>query len=159
MSPQASTRVLAPEAKVPAPTASPSRRRRAGSWVEAMPGLCTTRSNDILRMSWRAQCVVRSKGQTPCPMVNISRAEGRPVVALHGRGDGGQHAVAKAVAEAGADFSALEFESLGEGKCVQPCRGRTARAAEQAGACSPPFCRSGVEGFQQGISAGLCRLP
>jgi hypothetical protein len=45
-----------------------------------------------------------------------------------------QHADAKAVEEAGADFSALEFQRLGEGKGIQPCRGRTARAAEKAGA-------------------------
>jgi hypothetical protein len=68
-----------------------------------------------------AQRGVCSKGRTPPPMVNMGWAEGRAAVALHGRGVGGQHADAKAVAEAGADFSALEFESLGEGECVQPC--------------------------------------
>jgi hypothetical protein len=66
-------------------------------------------------------------------MVNICRAEGRAAVALHGRGVGGQHANAKVVAEAGADFSALKFKGLGEGKCVQPCPGQVAQAAEQAG--------------------------
>jgi hypothetical protein len=88
-------------------------------------------------------------------MVNIGRAEGRAAVALHGMGVGGQHADAKAVAEAGPDFSALEFQSLGEGKGVQPCPGWAARAAEQAGASTLPFCGVGVEGFQQGVGLGL----
>jgi hypothetical protein len=89
-------------------------------------------------------------------MVNIGREEA--AVALHGRGVGGQHADAKAVAEAGADFSALEFQRLGEGKGIQPCRCRAARAAEQVGASTPPFCGVGVEGFQQGVGSGHCRV-
>jgi hypothetical protein len=106
-----------------------------------------------------AQRGVCSKGRTPHPMVNISRVEGRAVVALHGRGVGRQHADAKVVAEASADFSALEFQRLGEGKGVQPCRGRASRTAEQAGASTPPFCGVGVEGFQQGVGLSLCRVP
>jgi hypothetical protein len=100
MSPRAWTRVLAPEAEMPAPPASPGRRRRAGSWVEVMPALCTTRQypfQDV--MAQRGMC---SKGRAPHPMVDIGRAEGRATVALHGRGVGGQHADAKTVAEAGA---------------------------------------------------------
>jgi hypothetical protein len=92
-------------------------------------------------------------------MVNIGRAEGRAAVALHGRGVGGQHADAKAVAEAGADFSALDFQGLGEWKGIQPCRGWAARAAEQAGASTPPFCGAGVKRFQQGVGWSLCRVP
>jgi hypothetical protein len=107
-------------------------------------------------MAQRGEC---SKGRTLHPMVNIGRAEGRATVALHGMGVGGQHADAKAMGEASVDFSALEFESLGEGECVQPCRGRAARAAEQAGACALLFCRAGVVRLPQGVSAGLCCLP
>jgi hypothetical protein len=88
-------------------------------------------------------------------MVNIGRAEGRAAVALQGRGVGGRHADAKAVAEAGFEFSVLDFQSLGEGKGVQPCPGRAARAAERAGASTPPFCGVGVQGFQQGVGSGL----
>jgi hypothetical protein len=107
-------------------------------------------------MAQRGMC---SKGRTPHPMVNIGGAKGRAAVALHGRGVGGQHADAKAVAEAGADFSALEFQRLGEGKGIQPCRGRAARAAKQSGASTPPFCGVGVEGSQQGVGSSLCRVP
>jgi hypothetical protein len=73
-----------------------------------------------------------SKGRTLHPMVNIGRAEGRATVALHCRGVGGQLADAKAVAKAGADFSAIEFESIGDGEGAEPCRGRAASAAGQA---------------------------
>jgi hypothetical protein len=90
---------------------------------------------------------VCSRGRAPHPMVNIGRAEGRAAVALQGRSVRGQHADAKAVAEAGADFSALEFHRLGEGKGIQPCRCRVACSADQAGASTPPFCGVGVEGF------------
>jgi hypothetical protein len=154
MSPRASTRVLAPKVEVPAPLVSPERRWRAGSWVEAMPALCTTRRKIPFRMSWRNVVCAARDGH---PMVNIGRPEGRAAVALHGRGVGGQHA--DAVAEAGEDFSALEFQRFGEGKCVKPCQGRAARAAEQAGASIPPFCSVGVEGFRQSVGSGLCRVP
>jgi hypothetical protein len=103
-----------------------------------------------------AQRGVCSKGRTQHPIVNLGRAEGGAAVALHGRGVGGQHADAKAVAEDGADFSALEFESLGEGKCVQPCQVWAARAAEQAGACAPPFCSVGAP-WGRRIPAGRVR--
>jgi hypothetical protein len=64
-----------------------------------------------------------SKGWMPHPTVNIGREEGCTTFTLHGRGNGGQHADAKAVAKAGADFSALEFKSFGEGERVEPCQG------------------------------------
>jgi hypothetical protein len=92
-------------------------------------------------------------------MINIGGAEGSTAVALPGRGVGQQHADAKAVAEAGADFSALEFQRLGEGKGIQPCRGQAARAPEQSGASTSPFCGVGVVGFQQGIGSSLCHVP
>jgi hypothetical protein len=50
-------------------------------------------------------------------MVDIGRAEGRATVALHGRGVGGQHADAKAVEEASADFPSLELKGPGGGAC------------------------------------------
>jgi hypothetical protein len=53
-------------------------------------------------------------------VVAVADAKGRPAGALHCRGIGGQHAEAEAVAEAGADFPALEFESPGAGECVEP---------------------------------------
>jgi hypothetical protein len=90
-------------------------------------------------------------------MVNIGRAKGRATVALHCRGVGGQHANAKAVAKAGADFSAIEFERIGDGEGAEPCRGRAASAAEQAGEFT--VLLSGVKGLPQGVSPGLCRLP
>jgi hypothetical protein len=38
-------------------------------------------------------------------------------------------------------------------------RGRAARAAQQEGASTPPFFGSRVQGFQQGVGSGLCRVP
>jgi hypothetical protein len=65
-SPRASTRVLAPEAEMPAPPASQGRRLRVGSWVEAMPALCTTRRKVPFRMSWRnVVCAARDRHSIP----------------------------------------------------------------------------------------------
>jgi hypothetical protein len=66
MSPRASTQVLAHEAEMPAPPASPWRPRRAGFWVEAMPALCTTQCNIPFRMSWRnVVCAARDEHRIP----------------------------------------------------------------------------------------------
>jgi hypothetical protein len=66
-------------------------------------------------------------------MVNIGRAEGRAAGALYGRGVGGQHADAKAVAGAGADFAALEFQRRGEGRVSSHAKaGRQAQLSNQA---------------------------
>jgi hypothetical protein len=81
-------------------------------------------------MAQRGMC---SEGRAPHPIVDIGRAEGRPTVALHGRGVGGQHADAKAVAEASADSPTLALKGPGKGERVEPGRGWTASAAKQAG--------------------------
>jgi hypothetical protein len=156
MSPRAPTRMLAPEAEMPAPPASPGRRLRVGFWVEAMPALCSTRRKIPFRMSWRkVVCAARVGHRIPW-----STSEGqRGAPQSHGRGVGGQHADAKAMAEVGADFSALEFQRRVEGKHIQPCQGWAARAAEQSGTSTLPFCGAGVEGFQQGVGSSLCRVP
>jgi hypothetical protein len=95
-------------------------------------------------MAQRGMC---SEGRAPHPMVDIGRVEGRATVALHGGGVGGQHADAKAVAEAGADFPTLELKGPGEGERVQPGRGWTASAAEQAGPGAFPVLCAGIKGL------------
>jgi hypothetical protein len=66
MSPRASTRVLAPEAEMPTPPGSPGRRLRVGSWVEAMPAMCTTRRKMPFRMSRRnVVCTARDGHRIP----------------------------------------------------------------------------------------------
>jgi hypothetical protein len=72
---------------------------------------------------------------------------------------GGQSSNAEAVAEASADFPTLELKGPGEGECVEPGRGRMASAAEQAGTCASTFLRAGIKGLEQGVNAGLSRLP
>jgi hypothetical protein len=84
----------------------------------------------------------------PSPHLRIRHVLPKPHI-----NSGVVYAHAKAVAEAGADFSDLDFMSLGEGKCVQPCRGRTARAAKQVCACAPPFCRAGMSAGRQRLCA------
>jgi hypothetical protein len=71
-----------------------------------MSAQCTTRHNILFRMSWgNVVCAARDGHRMPWS------------TSVWRRGVGGQHADAKAVA--GADFSALQFESPGEGKCLQ----------------------------------------
>jgi hypothetical protein len=66
ISPRASTRVLAPEAEMPAPPVSPGRWLRVGSWVETMPALCTTRRKIPFRMSWcNVVCAARDGHRIP----------------------------------------------------------------------------------------------
>jgi hypothetical protein len=66
MSPRASAWVLASKTEVPAPRASPGRRRRVGFWVEAMPTLCTTLCKIPFRMSWRnVVCAARDGHRIP----------------------------------------------------------------------------------------------
>jgi hypothetical protein len=50
---RASTGGLAPKAEVAAPPVSPRWRWRVGSWVEAVPALCTTRRKMPFSMSQR----------------------------------------------------------------------------------------------------------
>jgi hypothetical protein len=50
-----------------------------------------------------AQHGMCSEGRAPHSVVSLGGAKGGATVALHGRGVGGQHAEAEAVAEAGAD--------------------------------------------------------
>jgi hypothetical protein len=77
-------------------------------------------------------------------------------VTLHDRGIEEEHADAKAVAEAGAEYSALDLERLGVGKCVQPCRRGTRRLASRPGT---PSCPVGIKGFQQVVGSYLCSVP
>jgi hypothetical protein len=51
-----------------------------------------------------AQLGVCSDGRAPHSVVSLGGAKGGATVAWHGRGVGGQHAEAEAVAEANADF-------------------------------------------------------
>jgi hypothetical protein len=87
-------------------------------------------------MVQRGMC---SEGQAPHSVVSLGGAKGGATVALHGRGVGGQHAEAEAVAEAGADFPALEFKSRSAGESVKPGRGGAAGAAKQTRARAPPL--------------------
>jgi hypothetical protein len=95
-------------------------------------------------MAQRGMC---SEGRAPHPIVDIGRAEGRATVALHGRGVGGQHADAKAVAEASADFPTLELKGPGKGERVEPGRGWTASAAKQAGPGAFHVLCAGIKGI------------
>jgi hypothetical protein len=80
-----------------------------------------------------AQCGTCSEGRARHSVVSFGGAKGGATVALHGRGVGGQHADAEAVAEAGADFPALEFNSRSAWRVSSQatCRGGAAGAAEQ----------------------------
>jgi hypothetical protein len=78
---------------------------------------------------------------------------------LHGRGVGGQHAEAEAVAEASADFPALEFKSRSAGESVKPGRGGAAGAADQARARSPPLHAVGIVGLVERVETGLGLVP
>jgi hypothetical protein len=77
MSPRASTRVLAPEAQMPAPPASPGRRLRVGSWVEAMPTLCTIlniiyTSADMVSWIMPTKCTMHSGSHVVVPQPDTS---------------------------------------------------------------------------------------
>jgi hypothetical protein len=68
-------------------------------------------------MAQRGMC---SDERAPHSVVSLGGAKGGATVAMHGRDVGGQHAEAEAVAEAGADFPALEFKSRSAGESVEP---------------------------------------
>jgi hypothetical protein len=94
-----------------------------------------------------AQCGMCSEGRAPHPMVDIGRAEGRATVALHSRGVGGQHADAKAVAEASVDFPMLGLKGPGEGERVEPGRGWTASAVKRARPSAFPVLYADIKGL------------
>jgi hypothetical protein len=148
----------ATEAEVPASQARPGRRRRSGSWVEAMPapGHDTAQNPFQDVMAQRSMC---TEGWAPHSVVSLGGAKDRATVALHGRGIGGQHAEAEAVAEAGADFPALEFKSPSAWKSVQPGRGGVAGAPEQARVRAPPLHAAGIVGFVECVKTGLSLVP
>jgi hypothetical protein len=79
-----------------------------------------------------AQCGMCSDGRAKHSVVSLGGAKGGAAAAWQGRGVGGQHAEAEAVAEAGADFPTLEFKSRSAGVSVESGRGGAAGAAKQA---------------------------
>jgi hypothetical protein len=72
---------------------------------------------DVMAQRARGMC---SDGRATHSVVSLGGAKGGAAVALHGRGVGGQHAEAEAVAEDGADFPVLESKSRSAGESVEP---------------------------------------
>jgi hypothetical protein len=107
-------------------------------------------------MAQRGMC---SDGRTPHSVVSLGGAKGGATVTLHGRGVGGQHAEAEAVAEAGADFPSLEFKSRSAGESVEPGRGGAAGAAKEARARPPPLHAVGIIGLVERVKTGLGLVP
>jgi hypothetical protein len=106
-----------------------------------------------------AQHGMCSEGRAPHSVVSLGGAKGGAAVALHGRGVGGQHAEAEAVAEAGADIPALEFKCRSAGESVEPGRGGAAGAAKQASARAPPLHAVGNVGLVERVETGLGLAP
>jgi hypothetical protein len=105
-----------------------------------------------------AQRGMCSEGRAPHSVVSLGGAKGGATVALHGRGVGGKHAEAEAVAEASADFPTLEFKSPSAGESVDPGRGGAAGAAEQARLCAPPLPTVGIVGRVERIETGYIHV-
>jgi hypothetical protein len=124
---------------MPAWSARPGRRWRAGSRADAMPARCTTRRKILLRISWRnVVCAARARDEHRnawSTLLLLRAATGAHLHALHGGGVKGQHAGAQAVAEAAPDLPTLQSHGSVEGEGVQP---RRCMAAGNPSSCCGP---------------------
>jgi hypothetical protein len=146
--------VAKPSAEVPAPSARPGSRLRAGSRAEAMPGLCTEQRKIPFRISWRS--LFSAARAELLAVVDIRAKQGGPSSALHCGGVQGQYGEAEAVSEACLDLPKLKTSCGREG--IQPGRGGAACTVEESGAgMFACFC-AGIVGGKQGVCGCLGRM-